>query len=210
MKNSSYSILREGEYEKLRHLTIDGTILDIGGSTRSGYHELIQGNHNITTANIDAKYGCDLVFDVQNKFPLENETYNAVIGLNLLEHIYKFHNVFSETARVLKKDGVVVFSIPFLFHIHGSPDDYFRYTKSALTKLLTDAGFVDIEISEIGDGVFSLVFQTIGGVIPSHIARTAGKRVSLFLDRFLCRISKRYKKLGERIPLGYFVVARKP
>lgn len=209
MKNSNYSIIREGEYKRLQDIVLDGAVLDIGGSTRSGYHGLIKGKHKITTVNIDPTYGCDMVFDVQKKFPLENESYEGIVCLNVLEHIFGFQNVFSESARVLKKGGVMVISTPFLFRVHGSPDDYFRYTKSALNQLLTDSGFVDIQIEEIGRGVFSLLFQTIGGTLPMRLLRTTGKDVSISLDSFLCKISRRYGKFALRIPLGYFVTARK-
>lgn len=209
MKGNNYSIIRGEEYRRLSKIVLNGSVLDIGGSTHSGYHELLKGRHKITTVNIDASYGCDLVFDAQKGFPLEDETFDNIISLNVLEHIFNFHNVFSESARVLKKGGTIIISTPFLFHVHGSPDDYFRYTKSALLQLLTDAGFEDIQVGEIGQGLFSLFFQTIGGVLPFSSLRVAGKELSIMIDRFLCRHSKRYTKFAECIPLGYFVTAKK-
>ncbi|MDD4332937.1 MAG: methyltransferase domain-containing protein [Patescibacteria group bacterium] len=208
-KKNIYSILRELEYIKLSALDLAGDILDIGGSQKSGYHEIIKREDNkIITANINPEYGCDLVFDIQERFPMENEKYSAVIALNVLEHIFNFHNVFNETCRILKKDGQFIFAVPFLYQIHGSPDDYFRYTKSALEKLLKESGFEEIEITTLGYGVFSLFFQIMGGVLP-QILRDFFKKISIGLDRILLKFFSRYKKLNERIPLGYFVIAKK-
>src|SRR4051812_5530608 len=150
MKYTACSIFRSEQYRRLEEMLLAGSILDLGGSQRSGYHELIKGKHTITTVNIDVKYGCNIVCDIQKAFPFDNLSFDAVIGLNILEHIYAFENVFKETNKVVKQGGTVVFSTPFMFNIHGSPDDYFRYTKSCFERLLKDHGFTEIVVDEIG------------------------------------------------------------
>ena len=209
MKYTAYSILRGEQYRRLKEISLPGRILDLGGSQKSGYHELINGKHAITTINIDATYGCDIVCDIQKPFPFENASFDVVIGLNILEHIYAFENVFKETNKVMKQGGTVVFSTPFMFNIHGSPDDYFRYTKSCFERLLKDYGFTDIVVDEIGEGVFSLFFQLCGSSIPTAFLWNSAKWCAIHLDRFFLSISGKYRTLARRIPLGYFVVARK-
>lgn len=192
----------------LSTMTLNGAILDVGGNARSGYHELIKGNHAITTANIDPESGCDIVFDAEKNFPVKDESYDCVLSLNVFEHIYNFHNVFHESARVLKPGGIFVCSTPFMFHIHGSPDDYFRYTKSALVKILKESGFKEVKIEELGFGVFSLIFQTIELGLRINFLKYILKKTSIFLDTTLL-LFKKYRQLRERIPLGYFVIAKK-
>ena len=206
---SNYSILREEEYKRLARTPICGRVLDIGGSKRSGYHELLKGATSVMTANIDPSYDCDLVFDVQKPFPIANEMYECVIALNLFEHIYHFQNAFRESARVLKVGGTFVCSTPFFFQVHGSPDDYFRYTKSALEKIAQESGFREIRIEEIGLGLCSLMFQITGGAVPTHVLRQVLKKICIGIDTILLRVSKKYRTLNKRIPLGYFVVATK-
>lgn len=204
----SYSIIRKEEYDRLSGLSLDGKILDLGGSTKSGYHELIKGNHSFTTVNIDANYGCDLVFDIEKIFPLENESFDHIVCLNVLEHIFEFQNVVNESFRVLKKGGTMVIATPFLFQIHGSPDDYLRYTRSALEKMLQKAGFTEYKIEEMGNQIFSLNFQFFGGSLPG-ILRTIVKSFSVGCDKFLSRIVPRYKNIQKRMPLGYFTIVTK-
>lgn len=204
----TYSIIRDGEYEKLGTLMIDGTILDLGGNLNSDYHDLIKGKHAITTVNITPEYGCDIVFDIQEPFPLESEKFDAVLSMNVLEHVYGFDNVISETFRVLKKKGIFIFAVPFMHHIHGSPDDYFRYTRSAIVRMLKGNNFVNIEIEEIGLGLFSLFYQSSAGMFPGPI-KVIFKNLALFIDLILFKLSQRYRDVSKRIPLGYFVTARK-
>lgn len=206
--NKNYSILRTCEYEKLEKTPVHGAVLDIGGSTKSGYHTLLHGAKQITTVNIDSTYGCDLVFDIQKPFPLESSSFDTVVSMNVLEHIFDFHPVFSEVYRVLKPGGRFVSSTPFMFHVHGSPDDYFRYTESALRELATRHGFIVERIETLGYGIFSLLWQTVGGGLPTSTLRNIGKNVSILLDKILLPLSP-FRKLRERIPLGYFWVFKK-
>lgn len=204
----TYSIIRDGEYENLNALTIDGAILDLGGNLNSDYHRMIKGRHTFTTANISAQYGCDMVFDIQDTFPIEDGKFEAVLCMNVLEHVYDFNNVISETFRVLEKGGRFICAVPFMHHIHASPDDYFRYTRSAVEEMLKKNKFENIDIREIGPGLFSMFYQSCSGMFPPYL-KGIFKNLSLFIDRVLSRLSRRYRKVSKRIPLGYFVVAEK-
>lgn len=204
----TYSIIRDGEYEKLSTLITDGAVLDLGGNLNSEYHKLIKGNHVVTTVNISAEHGCDMVFDIQEKFPIESEKFDAVLSMNVLEHVYGFDNVISETHRVLKKGGMFIFAVPFMHHIHGSPDDYFRYTRSAIENMLKMHNFTGVSIQEMGIGLFSLFYQSAAGMFPWP-TKVIFKNLALFADSILFKLSKRYRDVAKRIPLGYFVMAKK-
>jgi SAM-dependent methyltransferase len=207
MRNTS--IIRDAEHETLKTLTLTGKVLDLGGSRLSGYHDYINGEHEFVVVNFgDVHPGQDLNFDIQEKFPLQDSSYDNVISMNVLEHIFDFNNVFAETHRVLKSGGLFVNTTPFIHHIHGSPDDYFRYTKSAIEKLATKHGFILEDIKVLGFGLFSLIFQTVGGWIPTKELRFVIKKSCIFLDKVLLNFSK-YKALNQRIPLGYYSVMRK-
>lgn len=205
---NSYSIIRDEEYKMLGSLRLEGSILDLGGNIDSEYHDLIKGKHKFTSVNVDPKHGCDMVFDIQDPFPIESESFDAAISMNVFEHIFGFHNAFSETARVLKKGGTFVFAVPYMHHIHGCPDDYFRYTDSTLEKILKINGFKEIAIHELGFGLFSLIFQTCSGMLPSFMKPTL-KLFFVSIDKVLLKLFKRYVALAKRIPLGYFVIAKK-
>ena len=205
------SLLRELEYRELSEIAINGQILDLGGDRRSGYHELIKGRPDFSVVNLNDQCGPDLNFNLEEKFPLAADSFEGILCLNVLEHIFNFKNVIEESHRVLKPDGRFIGAVPFLFNIHGSPDDYFRYTRSALGKLLSQAGFREIEIKELGGGLFSVIFQLKFGLYRfCPIVKT----FYLWLDKilisgFLNKIRPGNHLSQKHLPLGYFFCAKK-
>ena len=208
------SLLRKLQYEELSKIKIDGKVLDLGGDRRSGYHELIAGDHQISVVNINKECEVDLNFNIEQAFPIGDETYDAILCLNVLEHIFNYQNVLNEGFRVLKHGGKFIGATPFLFNVHGSPDDYFRYTKSALEKMFKQAGFKDIIIRELGSGVFSVLFQLKYGFYRINFIRNLAMRFHVMLDQIL--INKILKSIRpshhlsvKKLPLGYFFIASK-
>lgn len=208
-KTPPLSILREEQYKKISELELHGKILDLAGSKNSGYHELMQGCHEIITVNLDPEnYPCDLLVDIEKPFPFENGSYDHVLAINVLEHIFNFKNVITESFRVMKPRGTVVYAVPFFHHVHGSPDDYFRYTASALHRLLVDSVFRNVEVQELGSGILSANFTMWGGALPRFVQPTL-KKIFVGIDTFLMKRSKRFRDMRDRIPLGYFITATK-
>lgn len=213
----TYSILRTKEDECVSKLKLSGRVLDLGGHRGSSYFALIRSENPVEVANFDANTagvhkegsGADHVFDFEKPFPLPNESYHAVISMNVLEHIYDHAHVLREVFRILKQGGALHFSVPFFFNIHGSPHDYFRYTKMALERLLADAGFSSVTVKVLGDGPCSVMFQTFGGSLPTLPLKLFAKRIAMGTDSILSRISSKYAKISDRVPLGYFVSAKK-
>ena len=205
----SYSLIRTEEYKALQKLLLSGSILDLGGSSKSGYHELIGGTHTFTVVNYGEMHpGADLIFNIEEPFPLADGSYDNVLAMNVLEHIFDYHNVFSEVARVLKHGGSFVSATPFMHHIHGSPDDYHRYTASTYRKLAEKYGFEITRVQTLGYGLFSLLYQTIGGWIPTKILKNVFRILFVSADKILLNFDL-FRRLRDRIPLGYFVVMKK-
>jgi SAM-dependent methyltransferase len=205
-----FSLLRRLQYEELTRLTIDGRILDVGGAHESGYHELIKGTHTFEVANIMASPKVDFVFDAQERFPIEDNVYSGVILLNVLEHLYNYKNAVSESFRVLKSGGVLVGAVPFLFSVHASPDDYFRYTRSALEQIFRDAGYTDIVIKELGTGAFSVIHHLLFGLYYFDFIKELAMKICMFLDSIISYIKKDSYMSERSMPLGYFFEAKKP
>jgi len=205
------SLLRELEYSLLEKLTLHGKVLDLWWSRKSGYQELIQGEHEFVVVNISEEHWYDMKFDIQEKFPLADESFDAVIAINVLEHIYKFQNVVNESYRVLKKWGKLVFVTPFMFQVHWSPDDYFRYTKSALQNIFEDAGFQNshIKIEEMWTWIFHVFYQMVFWVVPTQWLKYILKKICVWIDYLFMKISKKYKHSVKNYCLWYFIEVKK-
>ncbi len=213
----TYSILRTQEDASLARIRFTGRIIDLGGHRGSSYFSLIQSTEPIEVANFDAMQpgthvsasGADHVFDFEKPFPLQDATFDHVICMNVMEHIYNYQNLVRESFRILKPGGTMHVSVPFFFNIHGSPQDYFRYTNMALTRIFEDAGFTEVKITILGDGPCSAVFQNFGGSIPTMFLKLCLKRIAMGIDTILSKMFARYRMIRTRVPLGYFVSVRK-
>jgi SAM-dependent methyltransferase len=79
--------------------------------------------------------GVDLVADVE-KLPHPTGSVGTVLAFSVFEHVKHFWKGFDEVFRVLRPDGVLLVSTPFYFHVHGYPNDYWRFTPAAFDTLL--------------------------------------------------------------------------
>ncbi len=203
------SFLRIEEYKQISKLSIDGKILDVGGSKKSGYHELIGGTHEIITGNIDPSYGIDIAFDAQKAWPFGDVSFDAVLFVNLLEHLSDYETAVRESFRVLRSGGKVVGVVPFMFNVHGSPHDYFRFTASALELIFKQAGFSGIRVQALGTGAFSVIYHCLLGFVRTFwLARLL---MPLFrgADALLEKVKPGNTMGATYMPLGYYFEARK-
>ncbi len=86
--------------------------------------------------------------------PLPSASVDAVVLLNVLEHIEDDAGAIRQVARVLKPGGVVVVEVPAGPALYDVYDKYLghfrRYRLSALSRLLTGAGLRPLEASPLG------------------------------------------------------------
>lgn len=209
MHLSTKSFLRIEEHKALSQLRIDGKILDVGGSKKSGYQEIIKGNHKIITGNIDESYDIDVKFDAQKVWPFPLESFGGVLFVNILEHLFDYEIAVNESFRVLKKGGMLAGVVPFMFNVHGSPGDYFRYTRSALERIFIKAGYSDVKILELGSGGFSVIYHILLGFVRWNWLAYLFIPIFRTMDKFLNKIRLNNKMSAVYMPLGYYFECRK-
>ena len=101
----------------------------------------------------------------EKDFDLSGMKYDFALCMNTLEHVYNHQSFIKNISRCLKDGGRIEGVVPFLHHYHADPDDYFRYTHSALVKILSEAGFDDIRITKIGIGGFTVSASMISRIL---------------------------------------------
>ena len=127
----------------LRSIELSGDILDLGsGGTKASYHRFIKFIKSYKITHTDLYKNIDqpdiLKINLEEKFNINNNNFDAVMCFNVLEHIYNYQNVIAETHRILKPGGIFVGSVPFLINYHADPNDYWRYTWQALEKIFVE------------------------------------------------------------------------
>ena len=116
-------------------LEVNDTIYEIGGAG-SYYKRFFSESQEYIVTNID-EYHTDMIVDATS-MPFETGSISAMASHFALEHIFDYKAVIDEVQRSLKPGGRFLLSVPFLYHYHAAPDDFFRFTSSALDQIFSD------------------------------------------------------------------------
>lgn len=214
-KYGNLSTLRFLEYEKLFGLELKGKVFDLGGGDNAKYKPKLKGDFEYSSANIDPDIAPTWLVKPGDKLPIKAGQFDICITMNTLEHVYDPHFLIKEIHRVLKKGGTVHISVPWMFRIHGHPDDYNRLTPSWWKQAMTEAGFSSTEVTPLIWGRKSTArsFSGSNGLFKS--LQNHWVHIYDCIYAFACfrGTERRYSgRRGQRIcnvALGHFISATK-
>lgn len=194
-----------------------GNVLDIGCGNKP-YKELF-----INTTNY---IGCDVMQSSENivdvicpatNLTFNNQQFDTVFSTQVIEHVEDHNKMLSEAARVLKVNGVAIFTIPFCWELHEEPYDFFRFSKHGIHFLFKKYGLEVIEVKSNG-GKWAATLQTLLNTIFStkrfktwrwflikHFFLTL-KFIWVY-NKFSVWLDKKY--FDDILTLNYIVVAKK-
>ena len=128
--------------------------------------------------------------------PFNDNSFDTVLLTEVLEHCSYPEIVLSEIFRVLKSDGILFFTIPFLWPLHETPHDQYRYTPWSINKHLQNTNYTEIKIYALGGWHLSMA-QMLGLWVnrsPLKILhRTLLKGIAFLIIKKLIKISHREK-----------------
>lgn len=153
--------------------------------------------------------------DLTQRLPFLDNSFDTIILSDVLEHIPKPGQLWSEMYRILAPGGVAIINTPFLYWVHEVPHDYYRYTEYALERFAEEANFSVISLEPIG-GLPEVLADFIAKkprVIPiiGHLFR---KPTTILIQKmtwvFVHSLGKSMsRKTSKKFPLGYFMVVEK-
>ena len=127
------------------------TVLDVGCG-KGKYREEINRRGQYIGLDFDASLNPEFVCDFNHEqFPFPDASFDFVFSDSVMEHIRNPFAVMDEIHRVLKIGGRGYILVPFHYKAHGSPYDFFRFSKGGVHLLLRK--FTDIEIYPIGGSI---------------------------------------------------------
>jgi len=126
-------------------------VLDLGGQRfpKRGQFNIERYDVHVCYANLSKIHRPHVQTDAAT-LPFKGETFDVAICAELLEHAPDPRPILREVHRVLRHEGVMLVTVPFLFPIHADPYDYARYTDNYWRQNLRQIGFEDITVEEQG------------------------------------------------------------
>jgi len=179
--------------EVAHEIPSNSIVLDAGAGSCPYAH--LHREHNYITTDFGGDHTVrdavnhDFFSDVSH-LPMSNDSFDAVICYQVLEHVPYPAQVVAELYRNLRPGGWLYVTVPQGWGLHHEPYHFFNHTRYGLELLFKDAGFEHISIEERG-GIFWLLshrlnllsyyilFQYLYPIIKPKKAKEIGLQTSL-------------------------------
>lgn len=213
-----YFIARSGLYHAVKTLGsyIQGKTLDIGCGQKP-YQNLCSSTEYIglelDTLENRAFKKADYFYDGKT-LPFENASMDSVVSHQVFEHIFHPQEFLTEIHRVLKNNGTVMLSVPFVWDEHEQPYDFARYSSFALNALLKEHGFEIIAFKKSVANL-ALIFQLMNAYLYKKLFTRNGywnQLVCLFIMSPITLLGLLFGKMlpdNQDLYLDNIVVAKK-
>ena len=114
-----------------------GSVLDVGGwdfyetlagrNVRFDHWIVLEHDKNRVFMSTDPKYSCVVGDGCEMRF--EDNQFDTVLNIQVIEHVFEPIKMFSEITRVLKPNGHAIFLVPHTGVLHELPHHYHNFTQ---------------------------------------------------------------------------------
>lgn len=107
-----------------------------GDNCRDGEYAYLFNNYKSTSLDICEEYNPHVVGDI-NKTDFENNSWDLIIAVQMLEHNENIFDMGKEIDRILKPGGYFIIDCPFMYPFHAEKGfmDLWRVTKDGMKVL---------------------------------------------------------------------------
>lgn len=179
-----FFIIRHGLHKNIAPMAskISGNILDFGCGSKP-YESLFLSatsyiGLDIKNAGNDHKGSKVDVFYDGKGIPFPDAHFDAVVSFEVFEHIFNIDEVLCEIRRVLKPNGLLLFTVPFAWDEHMVPHDYARYTSYGVAHLLKKHDFEVEKIDKTTTYILAIAQLFIAYLVQHVLSR------KMFLRQF--------------------------
>ena len=172
---------------------------------------------DIRLLNLDLARGAavDCVADAL-QLPFPGSGFALVVSQETVEHLPDPFAAVHEMSRVLQPGGTLYLQAPFVIGYHPGPEDYWRFTRAGMRRLVEQAGLRQVQVEPVigaGTGFHRILGEFLAGlaarVLPAAYAPVKGLAALVFyplkwLDGWLLGGGQR-----DRIPGGYVAIGKK-
>ncbi len=200
---------------------VRGKVLDVGCGDQPYRHWFINCSYTgIDRKSAESEFGYaqpdTIFFGDDEAWPVSANNFDFVLASEVFEHVYEPRGFIDNAYSVLVPGGWLCLTVPFSYRWHFIPNDYYRYTPSALFKLLSESNFVEISIAQRGNPIVVIAHKVLVSIFSPYMA---GKRCLGILLIFLLSPVWLLVAVIGRIcvklefgndPMAFTVLARKP
>lgn len=137
----------------------NGKTIDLGAGKLTYRDTLTRNGREIQYTSLDIEKcheGIDVIADVTEGTGLPDGAFDTVFCSQVLEHVREPEAFLQEAFRLTRSGGCLIATVPFLFYLHGLPNDFRRFTPQGLSALAETTGFCTVESRGVG-GLISFV-----------------------------------------------------
>ena len=143
-----------------------GDLIDVGCGTKP-YKSLFKVRTYCgldIDSNLTRQRGvADVLYD-GGRFPFPSSSFDSAICNQVLEHVFNPDEFLSEIHRVLRSNGKLLLTVPFVWDEHEQPYDYGRYSSYGLRAILERNRFKIVYHKKLCNGS-KVIFQLANGYI---------------------------------------------
>jgi len=149
------------------------TVLEIGSGSAmiSSVLKSVCGSKEYITSDIAPTNQTAIVCDAQ-QLPFRACSVDMIASFEVVEHIPDTEKFLSEIVRVLKPEGYIVLSMPFLYGRHDF-QDFYRWTAQGLERILNLHG-MELLILQNRGGTFLTITALLSNYIHSIFSPSSG------------------------------------
>ena len=116
----------------------ESLFLDVG-SGHGDFQDIFSGRRYIAL-DIVPYAEVDITCDLTQTVPFRTGSFDVIVMMNVLEHVYEAERLVTRLAELLKPGGQIWIAVPFLLKVHQAPHDFARYTPYALRQMASNVG----------------------------------------------------------------------
>jgi hypothetical protein len=200
--NSNINIIKTNNKKiKLLNIGAGGEIEDIIKKKINYYYSI----------DIDSKRNPNQVIDICDKKFLKKIKFkpNLIFMFEVLEHTKKPEIAIKNIYNILKKGEYCLASVPFNFHLHDEPNDFYRFTKYGLELLFNS--FSKVQIINRNGWLDSIFVNLIRLEKENYLLSKVTGKLFIIIYFLLYPLIQLLQKIiiSDKITTGYFVVAIK-
>lgn len=166
-------------------LRFDQKVIDIGAGElkyKPYFSHCHYVSNDLCIGDDDWNYGGIDIVSSAYEIPVDAGSFDAVLCIQVLEHLDAPDRAFQEFNRILRTGGRTYLSAPLLAGEHQQPYDFFRYTRYGYAALGERHGFRLVMIEPHGGSIIAietLIWATFWEMLP--LRRQTAPRYAIYL-----------------------------